>query len=239
MTKIVITHVAKSRCNLSIYTRVDWRKDPLFGKGELQTSSPKLGSMLMQITGLIETQALADLKLYATSLTAILVDQVSRLGTQANSNSRKAVQIFGQVGLQTQSSHITTTDLPTSSRSGERIRCHSLTGLVSAALERLFLQATFAVLGLLVQIVQSTTKVVTAHRIVVGLLALSAFMNVYFANRDTWSWWRERNARKFMAKVGVRPNVAIGRSVWLRDLDEWMLHPDRNQTDLGTLESPW
>jgi hypothetical protein len=35
MTKIVITHAAKSRCSLSIYTRVDWRKDPLFGKGKL------------------------------------------------------------------------------------------------------------------------------------------------------------------------------------------------------------
>jgi VAD1 Analog of StAR-related lipid transfer domain/PH domain len=35
MTKIVITHAAKSRCRLSIYTRVDWRKDPLFGKGKI------------------------------------------------------------------------------------------------------------------------------------------------------------------------------------------------------------
>jgi hypothetical protein len=187
---------------------------------------------------LIETQALADLKLYSTSLTAILVDQVSRLGTQAN-NSRKAVQIFGQVGLQTQSSHVTTTDLPPGSRSGERIECHTLTGLTISALERVTLQVTFAILGLIAQVVQSTAKVVTAHTVVVGLLALSALTNVYFANRDTWSWWRERNARSFMAKIGVRPNVVMGRSVWLRDLDEFLLHPNRNQTDIGSLESPW
>jgi hypothetical protein len=39
MTKIVITHAAKSRCRLSIYTRVDWRKDPLFGKGNIILAS--------------------------------------------------------------------------------------------------------------------------------------------------------------------------------------------------------
>ncbi|TID24492.1 hypothetical protein E6O75_ATG02857 [Venturia nashicola] len=218
MTKIVITHAAKSRCRLSIYTRVDWRKDPLFGKG------------------LIETQALADLKLYATSLTAILTDQVSKLGTQAN-NSRKAVQIFGQVGAQTQSSHVSTTDIA-GSRSGDRIRTHTIVGLTSAALQRTALQVFFAILGLIVQFIQSTAKVITAHAVVVGLLALSAFTNVYFANRDTWSWWRERNARSFMAKIGVHPNVVMGRSVWLRDLDTFLLHPDRNQTEVGSLESP-
>jgi hypothetical protein len=190
------------------------------------------------LPGLIETQALADLKLYATSLTAILVDQVARLGTQAN-NSRKAVQIFGQVGVQTQSSHVSTTTLPPGSRSGEHIRCHTLKGLTLSALQRATLQVTFAILGLIMQIVQSTAKVVTTHTIVVGLLALSASTNLYFTNRDTWSWWRERNARSFMAKIGVHPNAAMGRSVWLRDLDEFLLHPDRNQTDVGSLESPW
>lgn len=188
--------------------------------------------------GLIETQALADLKLYATSLTAILVDQVSRLGTQAN-NSRKAVQIFGQVGIQTQSSHVSTTDIP-GSRSGHRIRTHTIVGLTLSALQRAALQVFFAILGLIVQLIQSTAKVVTAHTVVVGLLALSAFTNVYLANRDTWSWWRERNARSFMAKMGVHPNVVMGRSVWLKDLDEFILHPDRsNYTEVGSLESPW
>lgn len=236
MTKIVITHAAKSRCRLSIYTRVDWRKDPLFGKGKM-ASAHEQDRMTDFYLGLIEAQALADLKLYATSLTAILIDQVSRLGTQAN-NSRKAVQIFGQVGIQTQSSHVPTTDLP-GSRSGDRIRTHTIIGLTRSALARIALQVFFAILGLIVQIVQSTAKVVTAHTVVVGLLALSAFTNVYFTNRDTWSWWRERNARSFMAKIGVHPNVVMGRSVWLKDLDEFLLHPDRNQTEVGYLESPW
>lgn len=91
----------------------------------------------------------------------------------------------------------------------------------------------------MVQLVQSTGKVVTAHSVVVGLLASSVFTNVYFANRDTWSWWRERNARSFMAKMGVHPNVVMGRSVWLRDVDAFLLHPDRNRSEVGSLESPW
>jgi hypothetical protein len=34
VSKIVITHVAKSQCKLAIYTKVDWRDPPLLGKGE-------------------------------------------------------------------------------------------------------------------------------------------------------------------------------------------------------------
>lgn len=33
VSKIVITHVAKSKCRLSIWTRVVWFKDPKFSKG--------------------------------------------------------------------------------------------------------------------------------------------------------------------------------------------------------------
>lgn len=165
------------------------------------------------------------------------MDQVSRLGTQAN-NSRKAVQIFGQVGIQTQSSHVSPTDLP-GSRSGDRIRTHTIIGLTRSTLARVALQVFFAILGLIIQIVQSTAKVVTGHTVVVGLLALSAFTNVYFTNRDTWSWWRERNTRSFMAKIGVHPNVVMGRSVWLKDLDEFLLHPDRNQTEVESREGQW
>ena len=33
LSKIVITHVAKSRCRLAIYNQVDWLKPPAFGKG--------------------------------------------------------------------------------------------------------------------------------------------------------------------------------------------------------------
>ena len=33
LSKIVITHVTKSRCRLAIYVQVDWLKPPGFGKG--------------------------------------------------------------------------------------------------------------------------------------------------------------------------------------------------------------
>jgi hypothetical protein len=35
VSKIVITHVAKSQCKLSIYTKVDWKEQPLMGKSNL------------------------------------------------------------------------------------------------------------------------------------------------------------------------------------------------------------
>lgn len=33
LSKIVITHVAKSKCRLAVYTKVDWAKPPRFAKG--------------------------------------------------------------------------------------------------------------------------------------------------------------------------------------------------------------
>ena len=34
-------------------------------------------------------------------------------------------------------------------------------------------------------------------------------------------WWRERSAIGFMKRVGVVPNMNMGRAVWLRDVEAW------------------
>lgn len=43
LSKIVITHVAKSKCKMAIYTKVDWRKTPTFAKG---ATAPDAASFL-------------------------------------------------------------------------------------------------------------------------------------------------------------------------------------------------
>ena len=35
LTKVVITHVAKSKCKLAVYTKVDWTRPPPFTSGML------------------------------------------------------------------------------------------------------------------------------------------------------------------------------------------------------------
>ena len=63
-------------------------------------------------------------------------------------------------------------------------------------------------------------KVTSAHKVILLLLMLSAATNVFFTSRDTTQWWTERNAGKFMARLGVGPNLMMSKAVHLADLDE-------------------
>ena len=35
LTKVVVTHLAKSKCKLAVYTKIDWTRPPPFTKGML------------------------------------------------------------------------------------------------------------------------------------------------------------------------------------------------------------
>ena len=65
--RVVITHVAKSKCRLAIYTMVDWSKAPKFSKG------------------LVERQALDDSGLDTLDLADVISDQVRNLGPRTSS----------------------------------------------------------------------------------------------------------------------------------------------------------
>jgi hypothetical protein len=141
------------------------------------------------------------------------------------------------VGLQTQSAQINAKDLPPADP-GRRIIHHSLPELAFIAGKKTVFHTIVTAFGLLFNLLTTIADVVTAHKVVVALLVLSASSNFYFSSRDTWAWWRERRAEKFMARVGVRPNVVIGRSVWLKDLDD-LVSGENNRSSLGIVESPW
>lgn len=46
LSKIVITHVAKSRCKLAIFTKVDWTRQPSVGKGKKSIRKKSKGMSL-------------------------------------------------------------------------------------------------------------------------------------------------------------------------------------------------
>ena len=83
LTKIVITHVAKSRCKLAVYIKVDW------------TGSIPLTHSI------ISSAARKELQLDALDLADVIGDQVRSFAT-AHARTKKAIQIFGRVGAQTQ-----------------------------------------------------------------------------------------------------------------------------------------
>ena len=236
--KIVITHVAKSRCKLSLYTRIEWAKPPLAGKGMLLVLA-----IVLELTisaALIESQASAYIQSYASSLADIISDQTSRLGSDARTSARRAMHVFGAVGQQTQSVQLLASDLAAADLKGsKRLHYRSLPRLALYAVRRMAIAYTFVGLGWVLQLFTWTLKTVSAHKLLIVVLALSAVTNLFYSSRDTWDWWQERKAAHYMARLGVRPNAVMGRSIWLRDLDDLVLEARGNQTDVGHGVGAW
>lgn len=204
VTKFVITHVAKSRCKLAIYTKIEWSKDPLLKK-------------------LIQRQALIDLSLDALDLADVISAQVAKLGASASSSSgtRKALQIFGALGQQTTAAQFEPSDIPPLAKERRfklkrRSITHMLMNLVRINISVGFWMVVSAVGSLLGALV----KVCTAHTLLIALLIASALFNGWYTSRDAMQWWTDRSAASFMSRVGVKPDLVMARAIQLKDIEE-------------------
>jgi hypothetical protein len=198
VSKIVITHVAKSKCKLAIYTKVDWSKTPTFSKG------------------LVERQALDDSGLDALDLADVIADQVRKLGP--HSRTKKAIHIFGHVGQQTSVSHFSTTASGSSKR--PQIKKRSLTNMLFETIGSFGESAISSLMMWAFAALRSLWKICNAHSIILTALLLSILTNAFFTSRDTSDWWTERNAAKFMSRIGVGPNPMMSKAIYLKDLDD-------------------
>lgn len=196
--KIVITHVAKSRCKLAIFTAVEWSHAPAFSKG------------------LVERQATDDLDLDALDLADLVADQVRKLGPSAR--TRKAVQIFGHVGQQTSVSLFSSADgaLPARHAIKQRTLGTMVWERTSSFLETavsVIMMWTFALL-------KKAWSIASANSILLSLLALSVLANIFMSGKDASEWWTERGAAKYMARLGVGPNTMMSKAVFIADLED-------------------
>ena len=203
VSKIVITHVAKSKCKLAIYTRVDWTKSPTFSKG------------------LVERQALDDSGLDALDLTDVIADQVRKLGPL--SRTKKSIHIFGHVGQQTSVSLFSTTTSGSSKR--PQIKQRTLTNMFLETIGSFGESAITSLMMWAFAALRSLWKICNANSILLTALLLSMLANAFFTSRDTSGWWAERNAAKFMSRIGVGPNSMMSKAIYLKDLDDALTAP--------------
>ncbi len=216
--KIVITHVAKSQSKLSIYSRNDWSTVPVVGRSRLFQHILDLAHCH---TDLIENQASAYTQSYAESLADIVADQASRLGVQGGTSARKAMNIFGPVGVQTQSIQLLASDLaPADLKSAKRMRYRSLPRLMGYALRRALIAYSFAFIGWILQLLEWISKTMAANQVLVVVLWLSVVANFFLASKESWGWWNDQRASNYMARLGVRPNMVMGRSIWVNDMND-------------------
>ena len=213
VSKIVITHVAKSKCKLAIFTKVNWSKMPTFSKG------------------LVERQALDDSALDAEDLADVVADQVRKLGPQ--SRTKKAIHIFGQVGQQTSISLFSSAESSHSKR--PQIKQRTLTNMLFETIGSFGESAITSLMMWTFAALRSIWTISSAHSIILIALLLSVLTNAFFTSRDTSEWWAERNAAKFMSRIGVGPNPMMSKAIYLKDLESELNVPEI----LGQSGSQW
>jgi hypothetical protein len=166
----------------------------------------------------IDKKASDDLEQDSLDLVDLVSDQVRRLG--AHSRTKKAITIFGHVGRQNQISQF--------SGAGANLKLEARKPRTPRGMHELLLETLLSFLETSVSflmlwafdIVRWSWKTVSAHKIILVLLATSAVMNGYYSSRDSWDWWHERHAGNFMARLGVQPNLVMSKAIYMRDIDE-------------------
>ncbi|KAI5304667.1 SNF1-interacting protein, partial [Ascosphaera atra] len=198
VTKAVLTHVAKSRSKLSIYTMAEWHARP-----------PLVASV-------IEKKAMLHLRGQAVNLMDLVTAEVRKLETQ-NNQTKKAIAIYGQIGHKKE-----TIQFPLPQDSETTVAPMQHTGLVSLMLEAadgLSRASLKEVLTWFISSVKWCSKIASAHKILLILLLVSAMWNMMHTYYDSLHWMQERSAANFMNRIGVRPTGTIARAVYIEDMD--------------------
>ncbi|KAG9826726.1 hypothetical protein KCU77_g14646, partial [Aureobasidium melanogenum] len=224
LSKFVITHSAKSKCKLAIFNKVVWNGDA------------SIDQRLLLSQRLIQKQALRDYQDDAVDLAAVITDQVSKLGAHS---TNKAAQIFGSVGQSTQTSQVSASNLPTTSisRTRRKVKIRTLTNLYTDEVLAQAFRLLTMLIDLFIAIAKSLAGVITAHKILILILAFSATYNTWYGYRDGLAWYNERNAGKFMARLGVKPDSTVTRAVYLSDIEEFVAPTLMNNIELNSTTS--
>jgi hypothetical protein len=206
-SKIVITHVHKARCKLSIYSKIDWKRSPRFAKK------------------LIERQGLQDMELEAQDLVDVVNDQIARLGH--NRNTAKVTNIFGLIGVTTQAVQVNAKDIPPPNRPRKfKLRPQTTGSFIAQFVGNIIISILSTVMSWILAIITGIGNVVSAHKLLIVLLLLSGGANFIYTSKDGWASWNERSAAKYMSRLGVKPSTSMTRSIYLSDIEHSFFNPN-------------
>lgn len=196
VTKIVITHVAKSKCKLAIYTRVDWSNAPAL------------------VRSLVERQALRDAESDAEELAELTTDQVRKLGHRSRTN--RSIQVYGNVGHQTQV--VVFSPGASDPNKKQPVKRRTLTAMLLETLRSWGESVVSSLIMWAFAGLRSLFNIVTAHWLILILLGLSITTNLFLTSSETSTWWKEQRAASFMRRIGVAPNMMMSKAVYMADL---------------------
>ncbi|KAK4650361.1 SNF1-interacting protein [Podospora pseudocomata] len=199
VTKVVITHVAKSKCKLAVYTRTSWEK----GQQAFARS-------------MVERQALDDARRDGEELAEVATDQVRKLGI--HSRTKRAIQVYGDVGRRGD----VVVFSPDEDLKGDGVGVRPRTlGAMMWETGRSFMESAItSVMMWAFAAVKKVFGVLKANRVILVMLVVSLGYNLVSWGQGTSRWWTERRSERFMQRLGVGPNLVMGKAIYLADLEE-------------------
>lgn len=147
----------------------------------------------------------------------MIVDQVRNFGS-AYGRTKKAIQIFGQVGLQTQVSLFAGNDTPLKAQLRRKMRRRTLTALAFESFGSLLETVATSAMQIVFDFVGWTWKTIDANSVLLAVLATSVLVNVIFSSTGASEWWREREAGKVMTGLGIGPDLTMSKAIYLHEL---------------------
>ncbi|KAL8667223.1 MAG: hypothetical protein Q9202_000796 [Teloschistes flavicans] len=168
----------------------------------------------------VTSQAYKDLKAMALDLTDLITDQVRKLGAQ--SRTKKAIQIFGQVGVQTQALEFAGSNAPIAPRVRRSMKRRSMARLLASLVASFGQAVCKAIMQCAFELVSWVWKTLNANAVILAILAISAILNLVFSSHTTAEWWRDRRAGSYLARIGVGSDMMMSKAVYVQDLkDVW------------------
>jgi hypothetical protein len=81
--------------------------------------------------------------------------------------------------------------------------------------------------------IRQTINFFNTHRLLIGMLLFSVFLNFLLSGRSTAGYWQQRQAEKVMQRIGIKPNAPAVRMVSLKEIDDLVASglPGSNSTD--------
>lgn len=187
--------------------------------------------------GMIQRQALDDLDTDATYLEDVVEGQVRRLGTE--NRIKNATSLFGGIGEIHEGGADSSRSLdgdPSGHPDRSRVTQRSLVYMILENIVSLGKSTLSTIVMSLIAILSTIFGIISAQRILVGLLFFSVGSNLMLTSKSTMSYWAERRANRFLNEIGISPNKIMSKAVYLKDMEELI----SNGTELALMpNSEW
>lgn len=162
-----------------------------------------------------------DLEQDSLDLLDLISDQVRKLGPK--SRTKRAIAIFGLIGHATNIFQFSSAESSALNQARNSRKQRSLMWLILDSTGSLLESAVSSLMIWSFALLRWAWKTCTAHGMILTLLFSSVLINGFYSSRDTYDWWHERNAAKFLSRLGVHSDHVMSKAVFVHDLDQAMM----------------